>query len=179
MTAVLHAFGSIKVHISLLTDLPYGKASMSYAVPAKRVEQPEQVAHPERHHNDDHDIQYRFDGRLHGNEAVHNPKQHAHCDECNDNIDEWQEVLLSSHGAHGHCGFLIRRTWPRSSIQPVWLTSRRRLHWCEQLQRSPSETSASNPAQGLHPRGEHEKSDGCHRLPAWSLHPAERQRHRD
>jgi hypothetical protein len=96
MTAVLHAFGSIKVHISLLTDLPYGKASMPYAVPAKRVEEPEQVADPKRYDNHDHGIQYRLDGRLHGDEAVHNPEQHAHGDECKDNIDEWQGMLLSS-----------------------------------------------------------------------------------
>ncbi len=69
---------------------------MPYAVPAKRVEEPEQVAHPEPYCHDDHDIQYRFDGPLHGNEAVYKPEQHAHDDECNDNIDEWQEMLLSS-----------------------------------------------------------------------------------
>ena len=92
---------------------------MSYAVPAKRVEQPEQVAHPERYCHDDHDIQYRFDGRLHGNKAVHNPKQHAHCDECKDNIDEWQEVLLSSHGAARALRISHpQETWPRGSIQP-------------------------------------------------------------
>ena len=79
---------------------------MPYMVPAKRVEETEQVAHPEPYCHDDHDIQYRFDGPLHGNEAVYKPEQHAHDDECKDNIDKWQEMLLSSdRGRMGPAGF--------------------------------------------------------------------------
>jgi len=91
---------------------------MPNAVPAKRVEQPKQVAHPERYDNDDHDIQYRFDRRLHGNEAIHNPKQHAHRDECKDNIDEWQEMLLSSD--EGSWALRVSHSQDRSrgSIEP-------------------------------------------------------------
>lgn len=79
---------------------------MPDAVPAKRVEEPEQVADPKRYGNDDYDIEYRLDGALHGNEAVHKPKQHAHRDECKDNVDEWQKMLLSSDkGCMGPAGF--------------------------------------------------------------------------
>lgn len=67
---------------------------MPYAVPAERVEQPEQVADPKRYNNHDHGIQNRLDGPLHGNEAVYEPKQDAHRDECKDNVDKWQEMLL-------------------------------------------------------------------------------------
>jgi hypothetical protein len=64
---------------------------MPNAVPAKGVEEPKQVADPKRYDSDYHDIQYRLDGPLHGNEAVHKPKQHAHRDECENNIHKWQK----------------------------------------------------------------------------------------
>ena len=86
---------------------------MPNTVPTKSVEEPKQVADPKRYDNDHHDIQYRLNGLLHGNEAVHNPKQHAHRDECKNNIDEWQKMLLSSDGCVGPAGreVPIRRTW--------------------------------------------------------------------
>jgi hypothetical protein len=59
------------------------------------VEEPEEVADPKSHDNDDDDIEYRLYGRLHGDEAVHNPKHHAHRNEGENNIRKWQRMLLS------------------------------------------------------------------------------------
>ena len=68
---------------------------MPYAVPAKCVKYPEQVADPKGHDDYHNEIQYRLDGPLHGNESVHKPKQHAHRNKCENNIHKWQRMLPS------------------------------------------------------------------------------------
>jgi hypothetical protein len=90
---------------------------MPYAVPAERVEQPEQVAYPKRYNNHDHDIQYRLDGRLHGNEAVYDSKTPT-ATSAKITLMSGKRFSFRAIRAHGSCGFLLRKTWPHVSIQP-------------------------------------------------------------
>jgi hypothetical protein len=153
---------------------------MPYAVPAKRVEEPEQVARQSATGTTTTTFSIDLMDACMGMKRFTTQSNTPTATSAKATLMSGKRCSFRAMGAHGPCGFLIRRKLGRVALLNLfWFTSRWRLHWCEQLQRSPSETSASNPAQGLHPRGEHGKSDGCHRLPAWSLHPAERQRHRD
>jgi hypothetical protein len=89
ITSLFAAYSSLLTGLTAATSVPN-------AVPAKGVEEPEQVAYPKRHDDDHHDIQYGLDRRLHGNEAVDQPKQHTYGDECENDIDKWQGILLLS-----------------------------------------------------------------------------------
>ena len=52
------------------------------------VEETEYIHKPQNHDNDDNRVENAFDGPLHGNEAVDQPKQNSDDEQRDDNIDQ-------------------------------------------------------------------------------------------
>lgn len=72
-----------------LVRIAKGQCSSTDADAMQRGDNPEEIEQPDSHANDHDNVEDRFDGSLHRDETVHQPKEDADNNKRDDYLKEW------------------------------------------------------------------------------------------